>query len=369
MKKSLLFAILLVGGIASAQVITFTDANLKSKLLTTMVVPASCWDINDQALQIDSNNNGEIEISEAEAVYGLNISGANISDLTGLEAFVNVRWIQFGNNQVASINSSYFPNLKNLMCSFNPLVTLDLTGFTQLENLECEYSQLTSLNVLGLSALKYIKCSGNYLTTLDLSGLLALEEFSSIEGTPFVSLNFQENVNLKSLAINESSLTNLDLSNNPQITYIACRDNLLLETINLHNGGLMLDPFECSFQNNPNLNFICVDEGEQNLVADCDWDALGPPPMSSTCSLGTADKFILDNSIKMYPNPTKGNVKIDSESVILQIEMYDLSGRLMQTIVANDFFAELELTNRAAGIYFLKINTDKGIKVEKVIKE
>lgn len=369
MKKSLLFAVLLFGGIASAQVINFTDVNLKSKLLETMVVPASCWDQNGQALQIDSNNNGEIEIAEAEAVYGLNISGANIADLTGLEAFVNVEWIQFGNNQITSFDASFFPNLKNLMCSNNPLVTLDVTGFTHLESLECEYSNLTSLNVSGLNALKNIRCSGNSLTTLDLSGLSALEEFISIEGTPFTSLNFQDNINLKTLAVNGSSLTNLDLSNNPLITYISCTDNLLLETINLHNGGLMLDPFECSFENNPNLNFICVDEGEQDLVTDSNWGELGPPPMSSTCSLGTSDTLIVNSSVRMYPNPANDKVKVDSEFVISKIELYDLSGRLIQTAFANDFSAELELTNRAAGMYLLKINTEDGIKVEKLMKK
>jgi hypothetical protein len=35
----------------------------------------------------------------------------------------------------------------------------------------------------------------------------------------------------------------------------------------------------------------------------------------------------------------------------------------------NDISSELNLAERANGLYFIKINTDKGSKVEKLVKE
>jgi hypothetical protein len=84
--------------------------------------------------------------------------------------------------------------------------------------------------------------------------------------------------------------------------------------------------------------------------------------------LGTGD-FEMDNSVKVYPNPSKGLVKIDAEDIIKQIEVYDVQGRLLQINITNEVSTELELGNRAVGIYFIKVMTEKGIKVEKVIRE
>ncbi|MBC8884237.1 T9SS type A sorting domain-containing protein [Flavobacterium piscinae] len=79
----------------------------------------------------------------------------------------------------------------------------------------------------------------------------------------------------------------------------------------------------------------------------------------------------LDNLITIYPNPTKDvvTISIKDNSSIKTIELYDVQGRLPQTQLVNDFSSELNITERANGMYFIKINTDKGTKVEKLVKE
>jgi len=80
---------------------------------------------------------------------------------------------------------------------------------------------------------------------------------------------------------------------------------------------------------------------------------------------------ILDDLISIYPNPVKDivNIAIKDNSTIKTIELYDVQGRLLQTQFVNNVTSELNLSSRANGMYFIKINTDKGSKVEKVVKK
>ncbi len=77
----------------------------------------------------------------------------------------------------------------------------------------------------------------------------------------------------------------------------------------------------------------------------------------------------LDNSIAIYPNPTASIININCNSAIKTVEIFDLQGRLLETLIANNINAKIDLSSRMQGIYFLKITSDKGAKVEKVIKE
>jgi len=80
---------------------------------------------------------------------------------------------------------------------------------------------------------------------------------------------------------------------------------------------------------------------------------------------------VLENLISIYPNPVKDvvNITIKDNSTIKTIELYDIQGRLLQTQLVKDVTSEINLAERANGMYFIKINTDKGSKVEKLIKE
>ena len=61
-------------------IIEITDEKFKTALLTK-----SCKDISGTTLEnIDINNDGEIQISEAENIRNLNISGLEIRSLKGL---------------------------------------------------------------------------------------------------------------------------------------------------------------------------------------------------------------------------------------------------------------------------------------------
>lgn len=80
-------------------------------------------------------------------------------------------------------------------------------------------------------------------------------------------------------------------------------------------------------------------------------------------------EHLIDGSITIYPNPSHGLVNIEANSIINSIQVYDLQGRLLMTYLVSDTNATIDISNKANGLYFFKVNSDKGIKVEKVIKK
>ncbi len=79
--------------------------------------------------------------------------------------------------------------------------------------------------------------------------------------------------------------------------------------------------------------------------------------------------FTIDESVVVSPNPTNGIVNIESKSNIKSIELYDVQGRILQTIVENNMTSKIDISTKENGIYFLKINTDYGSKAVKIMKE
>lgn len=80
-------------------------------------------------------------------------------------------------------------------------------------------------------------------------------------------------------------------------------------------------------------------------------------------------EYETDHSVKVYPNPAKDRVTITAASQVEAIEVYDIQGRLLQSAIVNDTEVEMDLSSRNTGIYFMKVETDRGMKVEKIIKE
>ena len=79
--------------------------------------------------------------------------------------------------------------------------------------------------------------------------------------------------------------------------------------------------------------------------------------------------FETDASISIYPNPTIGNVNIKCNNNIKSVQLYDVQGRLLQTNLVNENQTLLDISNHSSGVYFLKIVSDKGIGVHKIVKK
>jgi hypothetical protein len=99
------------------------------------------------------------------------------------------------------------------------------------------------------------------------------------------------------------------------------------------------------------------------------------PSVGRTTSIkiltGTAEP-IWANQISVYPNPTTDKVTIDAQNLVIQrVTVLDIAGKEIQKVSEN---APLPIVSGStisigmSGTYFLKIETDKGIIVKKIVK-
>ncbi|TBX71128.1 T9SS type A sorting domain-containing protein [Flavobacterium silvisoli] len=232
MRKIYFVAIsLLFFNLIQGQIINIPDANFKAKLLSAsaLVQVASIQTPNlsgnvSSYNSIDTNNDGEIQVSEALVIKYLNINSGNIMDLTGIENFTNLVNLNCSTNQLTTLNISALTNLVFLNCSVNQLSALNVTNLTSLLSLDCSSNLLPVLNLTGLGALNTLKCSNNQLTSLNISNInyLTLLDFSN---------NAIQNINLSSAV----SLESLSMGANPYTAQVNLSNLINLQFLYLQN--------------------------------------------------------------------------------------------------------------------------------------
>ena len=216
-------------------IVYIPDANFKAFLI-------SPWS------GVNTNGDSEIQVSEAAAyTNNINVGMANISDLTGIEAFINLTEFSCYGNQLTNIDLTQNTALTYLNCEDNQLTSLDLSQNSTLDILYCDHNQLTSLNLNGAVSLGAVRANYNQLTYLDLSTNTQLEVLE-VTGNKLTSLDVSQNLVLNRLDCEgqnwpNSQLNSLDLSQNPNLQYVNCGQNQLT-SLNL-NGAVSLQTLYC----------------------------------------------------------------------------------------------------------------------------
>ncbi|UQB67672.1 T9SS type A sorting domain-containing protein [Epilithonimonas zeae] len=212
--KLLLVMLALFSWGAKSQNINFPDANFKAVLLSSSPSNTIAKDLSGSYISIDANGDGEIDSLEAQMISGLDVSSSNITQLDGLDYFVNLNYINCNNNDLTSLDLSGFEQL-SVYCDNNKLTSMNYPKY--LDILSCQNNLLTSFNYRGFA--DGINLSNNLFTTLDFSG-----------GIPYV----------------------LNLSNNSKLESINLKSFSVVNTLNIDNS--------------PNLKMICVNESDKNKV-------------------------------------------------------------------------------------------------------
>jgi len=75
----------------------------------------------------------------------------------------------------------------------------------------------------------------------------------------------------------------------------------------------------------------------------------------------------LSNQLQIFPNPTHTELFIKTDLQIEKVEIYSIIGTLL--LSENNFKEKISVSALPTGIYFLKVYTDKGMVVSKVVKE
>ena len=96
-------------------------------------------------------------------------------------------------------------------------------------------------------------------------------------------------------------------------------------------------------------------------------------------SIGSMKQIILEENIidietndnvSVYPNPVNDRLYIEAETEIEEVVIYDVYGRVqnLRNLETQKLRNSIDLSNLKSGIYFVKINTEKGNIVKRIIK-
>lgn len=196
---------------------------------------------------IDKNRDGIITFEEAESIYTIDLWGKGVSDLSGVEAFIN---------------------LDTLRAYLNPLGTMDLSENRSLRVLECVGCELTALNLSKNTELKYLDCSGSskesFISVLNVSNNSKLE-YLQCELNLIETLILPEKSSLRTLKCGRNKLTTIDVSSEALLTTFTCNNNLLTELDISSNTGLT-KMISCGNQ----LTFLDISNNTKLLLAGFD---------------------------------------------------------------------------------------------------
>ena len=233
MKKLYTFLVIAIVFVGNAQIVTIPDANFKAKLLAADVTNTVAYNSSNVAMKIDSNNDGNIQVSEALAVYKLYARIANISDLTGIASFTNLTVLSCRDNQLTNVNISNLVNLEEFYCYNNQLTSLDISNSPNLRTLQCYGNSISNLNISNCFALTEFYCYNNLLTTLDVSNRVNLTKLYC-QNNLLTTINTSNCTNLNDYNCSNNSLTSIDVSSNlTGINATFKATNNLLTVVNL----------------------------------------------------------------------------------------------------------------------------------------
>ncbi|SDS41261.1 Por secretion system C-terminal sorting domain-containing protein [Polaribacter sp. KT25b] len=200
-----------------------------------------------------------------------------------------------------------------------------------MEELSVQMNFITSLSVANNPVLKVLNCETNEISSLDVTTNLFLEEMS----------------------IGANNIPNIDISNNTELT-----------TLNLKNANnAILDKLDVT--GNSNLSCIEVDN-VADALAKADWKKDVTATYNVSCKALSKEDFLKEN-VAAYPNPASSFVEIllSNGLELKKVEIFNATGKKITT-AKNTLLNVEELS---AGIYFIKITTDKGAINKRIIKD
>ena len=103
--------------------------------------------------------------------------------------------------------------------------------------------------------------------------------------------------------------------------------------------------------------------GDGNLS---DWS---PAITVTTKSVGI--ESWLENSVNLYPNPAKEyvDIRVDGDLNVTMMEVYDVYGKLVNTVNVIDNPTRINVSNLANGMYFVRVTTEAGAVTKTFVKK
>jgi len=346
--------------------------NILIILFSTFWLPCTAQDVNITSTTllgemreygVDINNDGKIQVWEAEARKSLEIVNYSIADFTGLEAFINLENLNLQGNSLVSFDFSSLKKLKRLNLSYNQFTQIDLSNNQILDTLIIKNNQLNSLNINSLTNLKYLDASFNNLNSIDLTSsknLLHLNlnfnqidkinctfldsiQYLSLYNLPIKQIYLDKCLNIITLYLSKTKIKALDVDKNIKLSSIEVSSIDSLSFLNLSNQKNLSF---VNVLNTPLLNKVCL--VDTNVVVkgsflkdeDCKWEM--------NCINGLEEQQSTSNQL-FYPNPSSQYLSIHSS--VKSVTIYDNKGL---TIISTENFP-INISKFSKGVYTLKI--------------
>lgn len=418
MKKILLIIFVFHYYAYQAQIVTIPDIEFKTELL--------------ENYNIDINNDGEIQYSEAELYNGhidvsFNFKEKNyIYSVIGIEAFINLTHfscneqplteIDLSNNialmelslignQLTEINVSNNINLIKLNCSHNQISNIDISNNLNLSEFNFASNNINSIDLSNNISLTRIICN-NSLGEIDISNLINLESFVC-NYCELNDIDLSNNINLNFLHLEYNNLVSLDVSNNINIYHILCRNNImpsidvsnniylstlvighnLLSTIDLSsnlnlirielNDNELLTYANLKNGNNHNNSFLSDFENLPNLEYVCVDDVNSEFVDFINDDVGHFVNFTENCDLSINENNSFNFIiyPIPTKNIMIiesqaEISKIEIYNNLGQLILKNKMENQLDISNIMQGLYFVKVEDVNGnCDVKKLIKK
>ena len=81
------------------------------------------------------------------------------------------------------------------------------------------------------------------------------------------------------------------------------------------------------------------------------------------------DRYQLDNTIFIYPNPASEQLKVRLSTAFEQLEITNLLGQVIHTAHVNELEFTINVSDYRSGIYFIRLGGKQGVATKKFIKE
>ena len=306
MKKIYLIISMIMFAVFQAQIVNIPDPVFKARLLSANVTTNNqiASNISGQAIKIDANSNGEIEVSEATNVAFLTVSVSSITDITGIQSFSNLRSLTLFGLAAPTINVSGLSNLNYLTIqALNNLTSINIANCTNLENLKItSCAALTSLSpdsssiknitvfsgnmnqldVTNCTALVGLSLQATKIATLNLSNFANLKNVDLLSNYQLQNINFQGSNQLYSISISGSGLSNVSVANLPALWKFTCSDNGALTTVSATNCATLE---RLVLNNNGNLTNLTANNLPSLLILDIYKNKFSSIDISSLSSL------------------------------------------------------------------------------------
>ncbi|WP_029033375.1 leucine-rich repeat domain-containing protein [Salinimicrobium terrae] len=151
-----------------------------------------------------------------------------IQDLTGIEAFVNLKKLNVENNALTEVNILTLAELEWLNLNKNQLSSLDCSANKKLNSLKAEENLIAEIDISNSSDLWNLELSKNRLQQIDLSNNPEINDLM-LGNNNLSSIDLSQNLKLWDLTLNDNELTSLDLSNQKELWFLGASNNQITD--------------------------------------------------------------------------------------------------------------------------------------------